>query len=65
MAETTEYSLNEAQMLCLTMLAPEQEAENAAAARSEMIEIIKAWRRGRLLPGSETPILNGLYAELR
>jgi hypothetical protein len=59
-----EYLLNEAQMLLVTMLAPTEDAPKAADARAEMIAIIKAWRRGNLLSPIQTPVLNGLYAEI-
>jgi hypothetical protein len=57
----TEYLINEGQMLLLAMKA---ETEPAKAARAEMIEIVKAWRRGRLLPGTEAPTLQKLYGTL-
>jgi hypothetical protein len=55
---STEYLINEAQMLLLAMKA---DTEKAKQARSEIIEVVKAWHRGRLLPRSETPVLAQLY----
>jgi hypothetical protein len=57
----TEYHLKEARMLLVTMKA---ETEAGEQARAEIIAVIKAWRRGRHLPGEQTPILNSLYSEL-
>ena len=55
----TEYFINEAQMLLLTMKADTKPAEDA---RGKMIEIVKAWRCGRLLPRAEAPMLQRLYS---
>jgi hypothetical protein len=62
-----EYMFNEAQMLrlLLCMLADENEAKGAEAVQDEIINIVLEWRRGRLLPKSETPLLMKLYAELK
>jgi len=51
-------SITEARMLLLTMKA---ETKPAAAARDEMVKIVEAWKRGRLLPKSEAPMLHKLY----
>jgi hypothetical protein len=60
----TEDMLKEAQMLLLCMRANAKDKQ-AEAARAEIINIVKAWRRGQLLSKSEAPILMGLYAEAR
>jgi hypothetical protein len=56
-----EYCLNERQALLVVMLADEAEAEKAAAMRAEMINILVAWRRGKLAPRSEAPELIALF----
>ena len=45
-------------MLRQTMKA---DTKPAKAAHDEMIEIVKAWKRGRLLPQTETPTLQRMY----
>jgi hypothetical protein len=55
-----EYLINEAQMLLLAMKAETNAGERV---RAEMIAIIKAWKRGRLLPATEAPMLEILYGE--
>ncbi len=45
------------------MVAPGDEAKNADQIRDEMIEIIKAWRRGKLLPKAKASMLLGLLSE--
>jgi len=60
MMSETEYLICEAQMLLLAM---KTETKPARAARDEMIEIVKAWKRGRLLPKSQTPMLQRLYGK--
>ena len=57
MAEV-QYLINEAQMLVLAMKA---DAEAAQRVRGEIIEVVRAWHRGRLLPKAETPMLLQLY----
>jgi hypothetical protein len=52
------YLINEEQVLLLAMKA---DTDAAQRARDEMIAIIKAWKRGRLLPQAETPKLCELY----
>jgi hypothetical protein len=52
------HLLNEAQTLLLCMRADTAKAEKA---RAEIIEIIKAWRRGELLPEHEAPLLMRIY----
>jgi hypothetical protein len=43
------------------MLANAKDAKQAEAVRSEIIiEIVKAWRRGKLLPDGGAPILSGI-----
>jgi len=54
----TEYLINEAQMLLLTMKA---DTEAGQRARAEIIAVVKAWKRGRLLPKAEAPMLQTLY----
>ena len=54
----TGFLINEAQMLLLVMLS---ENGNSDDARAEIIEIIKAWKRGRLLPKADAPTLQHLY----
>ena len=59
--DNVEYFLNDAQMLLLCMRAdPDGRAEDV---RAEMIEVIKAWWRGRLLSKHKTPILCELYSD--
>src|SRR5262249_5463999 len=57
MTMTTEYVLNEAQCLVLCMLADGKETENAKAIRADMVKVLMAWRRGKLLPKWEAPEL--------
>lgn len=47
-------------MLLLVMNA---DTKPAQAARAEMIEIVKAWRRGRLLPKHQASTLQTLYGD--
>jgi hypothetical protein len=63
MTDNVEYLLNERQALLLAMRADVKEAQRAADIRAEMIEIIKAWHRGNLLPKHKAPLLNALYAK--
>jgi hypothetical protein len=56
----TEYWLNESQTILLGMLA---DTETAKEMRSEIIEIVKAWHRGRLLPAIDAPVLMSVYRE--
>lgn len=53
-----EYLINEDNLLLLAMQA---DTAPAACARAEMIAIVKAWKRGRLLSQAETPTLRKLY----
>jgi hypothetical protein len=50
--------IHEAQMLLLAMKA---DTDAAKCVRSEIIEIVRAWHRGQLLPKAETPMLCKLY----
>jgi hypothetical protein len=59
------YLLNEPQALLLCMLADEKEALRAGDIRAEMVEIIRAWHRGYLMPKHEAPLLCGLLRDLR
>lgn len=59
----TEYHLNEAQALLLCMLADSKEAKQADAVRGEIIAVVKAWRRGKLLPRWEAPALSSVLGE--
>ena len=56
------YSLNEQQALLVCMLANADEAPKAPKVRAEIVEIICAWQRGRLLPRSAAPNLLALFA---
>ena len=58
-----EYWLNEKQVIMLTMLAPGDEAARANEARHEIVQIIHAWRRGKVLPRSSTPVLNEILQD--
>lgn len=60
--DNTEYRLNEAQAILLGMLADTSKAKEM---RSEIIEIVKAWRRGRLLSPSNVPVLMSIYNRVR
>lgn len=57
------YELNEAQVLLLCMLADAKEAAQAATVRHEIIEIVKAWRRGELAPRSVAPVLLSIFED--
>jgi hypothetical protein len=37
------------------------DTDAAQRVRGEIIEIVRAWHRGRLLPKAETPMLRQLY----
>src|SRR5437764_243888 len=53
-----EYLLNEAQCFYLCMAAlTDKEAKAAGDICSDMIKVIMAWRRGKLLPRWEVPAL--------
>lgn len=54
----TEVIVSEAGMLKLVMMA---DSEPGKRARAEIIAIVKAWKRGRLLPKAEAPTLQTLY----
>jgi hypothetical protein len=56
-----EYLLNEGQTLFLTMCAcGDEKATGAKDICHDMVKIVMAWRRGKLLPRWETPHLNAL-----
>jgi hypothetical protein len=65
MTDNVEYLLNERQMLLLCMRGDAKEAARADDTRAEMVEVIRAWRRGELLPKHKTPLLNALYAKAK
>lgn len=58
---TPESLIDEAQMLRLCMRSDPKEGKQVAAVQREIIEIVKAWHRGKLLPKWETPLLSALY----
>jgi hypothetical protein len=58
-----EYYLNEAQSLLLVMMADKAESQKAATLRAEMVNILKAWRRGVLAPRSAAPELTAMLDE--
>jgi hypothetical protein len=58
------YLINEAQMLLLCMKLDPKEAGKAEAVRDEIIAIVKAWARGKLLPRSAAPVLSRIYGDL-
>jgi hypothetical protein len=53
-----EYLINEAQTLFLCMKADTNVAKDIQA---EMVEIVKAWQRGKLLPRHKAPTLMRIY----
>jgi hypothetical protein len=56
--EGREYLLNEGQALFLTMLASsDKEARGAKDICHDMVKVVMAWRRGKLLPRWEVPKL--------
>jgi hypothetical protein len=62
MERTTMKIIDERQMLLLCMITPPQESKKVRAAREEIIEVVRAWHRGELLPREQAPILSQLYA---
>jgi len=54
----SEVVVNEDSMLKLAMTA---DSEAGKYVRAGMIAIIKAWKRGRLLPKEQAPMLQTLY----
>jgi hypothetical protein len=59
--EQVEYLLNEGQALFLTMLAcGDKETKGAKDICHDMVRVIMAWRRGKLLPRWEVPELTKL-----
>jgi hypothetical protein len=60
MTTGSEYLLTEAQCLLICMFADGNEAKNAEAMRKDMVKVLMAWRRGKLLPRWEVPTLAGL-----
>jgi hypothetical protein len=54
--------LDETQTLLFLMMTDDPEAKGAIAARCEMVEVIKAWRHGKLLSTLQTPRLNELFS---
>jgi hypothetical protein len=56
-----EYLLNEGQALFLAMCScGDEKAKGARDICHDMVKIVMAWRRGKLLPRWETPHLNAL-----
>jgi hypothetical protein len=60
--DNTEYLLNESQAILLGMRA---DTEKAKEMRSEIIEIVRAWHRGKLLSPIDAPVLMSVYNLLR
>jgi hypothetical protein len=56
-----EYLINEAGMLLLAMKADTAPGKRI---RGEIIEIVKAWQRGQMLPRVQTPMLRKIYGDL-
>jgi hypothetical protein len=66
MTTEREYLLTEAQCLYTCMLAlTDKEAKAAGNICSDMVKVIMAWRRGKLLPRWEVPHLNGLCEDFK
>jgi hypothetical protein len=66
MSDNVEYLLNEGQALFLTIMAagdPEHDARHAKDICHDMVKVIMAWRRGKLLPKSEVFALTALCKE--
>jgi hypothetical protein len=62
--DEAEYLLTEEQSLFLTMLAcGDNKATNAKNICADMVKVIMAWRRGKLLPKWEVPALTALCKE--
>jgi hypothetical protein len=53
-----EYLIDEIQMLRLAM---KTNTDAGQRVRGEIIEVVRAWQRGQLLPKTETPMLRQLY----
>jgi hypothetical protein len=62
--DNVSYLLNESQALVLCMLADGKDGVRAEDIRAEMVEIIRAWRRGHLLPKHKAPLLCSMLREL-
>jgi hypothetical protein len=60
---TPESLISEAQMLRLCMRTDPKEGKQVDAVQREIIEIVKAWHRGKLLPKWEVPKLQELCKE--
>ena len=68
---STEYehefrlTLTEAQCLTMCMLCEGKELRNAdaEAIRHDMVRVLMAWRRGKLLSRREVPMLEKLYRD--
>jgi hypothetical protein len=61
-----EYLLSERQALYLTMVsASDPEAKNAGDICFDMVKVLVAWNKGRLLPRWEVPHLNGLFQDFK
>src|SRR5262249_45062031 len=57
----SEYLLNEGQYWFLALAAtPEDGARNANEIKHEVVKVLMAWRRGKLLPRWEVPLLAGM-----
>jgi hypothetical protein len=65
MSDSDAYLLNESQMLLLCMKADAKEAARADDFRAEIIEVVRAWARGSLLPEHKAPLLSALYSRGR
>jgi hypothetical protein len=61
-----EYLLTEGQVWLLALLAtPEDGAKNANEIKHEVVKVLMAWRRGKLLPRWEVPLLAGICDDLK
>jgi hypothetical protein len=61
MTDDEGYWLNEAQSWFLALVATEEDGAMAATViKQEVVKVLMAWRRGKLLPRWEVPHLAGL-----
>jgi hypothetical protein len=60
-----EYLLNEGQTLwiCAAAVGDENSGQGAKDILHDMVKIVMAWRRGKVLPRWEVPALMGLYKD--
>jgi hypothetical protein len=55
--------IDEREMLLLAMRTEPTDGNKIAAVQNEIVETVRAWHRGELLPRSDAPLLSQIYAK--